>query len=96
MPLEQEIVFITPGVFSDGGGFVIWVDGQGRVHVTKVPPSDPEVRAEIAAAIEVLNAATSMRDQALAQRFAQFAQTILQARVTELRGIAGEVASVAA
>lgn len=40
--LENGFLFVTAGVTNDGGGFGFYIGSDGKLHVVKVPPWDPE------------------------------------------------------
>jgi hypothetical protein len=75
----MRILFVTPGVFTDAGGFAIYFGSDGKLHVKRVPGWDPAVR-ELAAAVQVLDAAATMKDAHAAQKFVDFAENILNTR----------------
>jgi hypothetical protein len=80
----MRIVLVTPGVFTDAGGFIVYMGSDGKLHVKRVPGWDPGVRAEIGAAVQILDQLHAVKDANVAQRFTEFATGILNARAGEI------------
>lgn len=78
-------MYTTPGVFTDAGGFVIYIGSDGKVHVKRIPPWDPGVRGELAAAAHVLDAAATLKDAHTAQKIVDLVEGVLNSRVGALR-----------
>jgi hypothetical protein len=62
----------------------IVVDGNGRVHVVRVPGWNPEVMAEITGAVQVIAQSSRIKDPAIQKQFVQFGESIIQARSKEI------------
>ena len=86
-----QIVLITAGVFSDAGGFIIYVGSDGKLHVKKVPPWGPDgFRVDIDRGLSLLTAAARVKDARLAGELEKTGLQALQQHVGELRKL-GEI-----
>jgi hypothetical protein len=90
----MEIAFVSPGVLTDAGGFIIYIGSDGKVHVKRVPPWDPETRAELQAAFAVLEHAGQIRNQAVAQQFLAVSERVIQQHAGALQKGVGELQPV--
>ena len=72
----MEIAFITPGVLTDAGGFIIYIGSDGKIHVKRVPPWDPETLGELQAAVAVLDNVSAIRNEAVAGQFLKVAEGV--------------------
>jgi hypothetical protein len=85
--LSEWMVF-TPGAFSDGGGFVIYLGKDGKIHVKRIPPWDPQVRWELTAAMAILDHAARVQNAVIAGRLEDAAAEIIQTHADEITKIA--------
>ncbi len=74
------LVFVSPGVGVDGGGWGI--DGSGHIH--RIPPWNPEVLAAITAATNVMAEAAKVNDKALRRRMERFATSLIEEKSKEI------------
>ena len=86
MPAETQVYFFTPGALTDAGGLAFYIGSDGKVHVVRIPPWNPEVLSEINAAVHVLNQAASIKNEAVQQRFTHLAESVVQSRAKEITG----------
>lgn len=88
--------FAAFNVLVDNGIFEIYRGSDGKLHIRFIlPDPPPELMGELRAVAAVLNEASRLTNRATAEKFQQFAESLLNARAKELNGIlehAGEVA----
>jgi len=70
--------FFSPGVFSDGGGFVIYPGHDGKLHIKYIPPREPVLTSvNLAASLAAL--AERAGNEAFGKQLRGMAETILNA-----------------
>jgi hypothetical protein len=83
--LGGQIIFISPGVFNDAGGFEIVRDLDGTVHVVPVPPWDGvDAASALNAVVSTLNLAAVTEKPGLAAKLQNIAQTITDSYSAEI------------
>ena len=86
---------VAMNVVAGNGIFEIYIGADGKLHIRWIlPDPPPDLLAELRAVSVVLNEAAQLKDRATAEKFRQFAETILASRAKELGGImehAGEL-----
>lgn len=85
----MEIAFMSPGVLTDAGGFMIYVGSDGKLHVKKVPPWNPETLNELKAVFDVLEGVGQIRNQKVQQELLRVAEQVAQPHVGELQKAVG-------
>lgn len=85
----MEIAFISPGVLTDAGGFIVYVGSDGKLHVKRVPPWNPETAAELGAAFAAIDGASRIKNQVVAQQFLNAATHVLGQHLGELERAVG-------
>ncbi len=90
----MEIAFVSPGVLTDAGGYIIYIGSDGKVHVKHVPGWNPETRAELQTAFAVLERAGEIKNREVAQRFLAASEHVLQRHAGELQKAVGELQAV--
>lgn len=85
----MEIAFMSPGVLTDAGGFIIYIGSDGKLHVKKVPPMGPETVAELTAVFSILEGAGQLRNQKVQQELLHVAQAIAAPHAGELQKAVG-------
>jgi hypothetical protein len=90
----MEIAFVSPGVLTDAGGFILYIGADGKVHVKRVPPWGPEVRAELQLAFAVLERVGEVKNREVAQQFLTASEHVLQQHAGELQRAVGELQAV--
>ncbi|MDQ2858878.1 MAG: hypothetical protein M3R53_09560 [Candidatus Eremiobacteraeota bacterium] len=86
--LEREIVFLSPGVLTDAGGFEIIIVS-GKVTIVPVPGWEAEARIVFDAALAVLGAAKAVGESDMRERLQAAAQNMLQSQAHVLSAYAG-------
>jgi len=86
--LEREIVFLSPGVLTDAGGFEIIIVG-GKVTIVPVPGWEAEARNVFNAALALLGAAKAVGESEMRERLQATAQHILQSQAHVFGSYAG-------
>ena len=76
--------FYSPGAFNDGGGFVIYVDRDGHVHIKRIPPWDPYLRGQIQLAAALVGQAEKTGNAAIASQMRDLAQTIVRSNAEQI------------
>ncbi len=85
----MEIAFISPGVLTDAGGFIIYIGSDGKVHIKRIPPWGPETLRELQAAFAVVEHAGAIKNAAVAEQFLHVAQAVVGQHVAELQKAVG-------
>ena len=85
----MEIAFISPGVLTDAGGFIIVVGADGKVHIKRVPPWSPETLGELRAAVATVDQVGAIKNRAVAEQFMKVAQGVIGQHVGELQKAVG-------
>ena len=90
----MEVVLMTPGIFVDAGGLILYIGADGKVHVKRILPWDPDVLREIYAAVHALEGVNPVRDDKVAKPFIDAAQRVVQAHVKQIQDQIGNALSV--
>lgn len=77
-------MFMSPGVLTDAGGIVITIV-DGKVVIKRVPGWNPEVLAEVTAAVATFAHAGNVENRGVRRELESVAHQVLQARVEELQ-----------
>jgi len=85
----MEIAFISPGVLTDAGGFIIYIGSDGKVHVKRIPPLGPESVAELGAVFAVLESVSAIKSAAVDNELLRVAQDVASKHVGELQKAVG-------
>jgi hypothetical protein len=87
---------VALNVVAGNGIFEIYIGADGKLHIRWIlPDPPPDLLAELRAVTVVLNEAAQLKNRATAEKFQQFAETILASRTKELGAImehAGQLA----
>ena len=87
---------VAMNVLVDNGVFEIYIGADGKIHIRWIlPDPPPDLMAELRAVAVVLNEASQLKNRATAEKFQQFAETLLSSRAKELTGIMENVGQVA-
>ena len=85
--------FYSPGVFSDGGGIIIYPGHDGKLHIKHVPPREP-VLGDLNVLAGLMAYAETVSDEGVRQQLRGLAEKTLadrQAGISEAIGrLAGE------
>ena len=57
---------ISPGVLVDGGGFIITIGPDGKIHIEKVPPWGPDTYRALQKATAILQHASVVEKEGVA------------------------------
>jgi hypothetical protein len=83
--IGNQIIFISPGVFNDAGGFEIARGADGKLHVVPVPPWDgPFTAKALNAVISTLTLAAVTDKPALRSALEDVAAAITEGYSTEI------------
>lgn len=85
----MEIAFMSPGVLTDAGGFIIYIGSDGKVHIKRVPPWNPETLHELQSAFGALEHVGQIQDRAVADQFVKVAQGVITKHAGELQKAVG-------
>ena len=85
----MEVAFMSPGALTDAGGFIIYIGSDGKVHIKRVPPWDPGVRAELQTVFAVLEHAGAIKNAAVQKQFTAAATHVVEAHAAELQKAVG-------
>jgi len=85
----MEIAFISPGVLTDAGGFIIYIGSDGKIHVKRIPPLGPESVAELGAVFTVLESVSAIKNASVDNEFLRVAQDVASKHVGELQKAVG-------
>lgn len=85
----MDIAFMSPGVLTDAGGFIIYIGSDGKVHIKRVPPWNPETLSELQAAVAVVDHVGRIQNRAVADQFLKVAEGVLGKHVGELQKAVG-------
>jgi hypothetical protein len=87
---------VAMNVLVGNGIFEICIGADGKIHIRWIlPDPPPDLLEELRAVAVVLNEASQLKNRTTAEKFQQFAETLLASRARELSGImehAGQVA----
>jgi hypothetical protein len=77
---NTAVIFISSGVFVDGGGF--WIDANGHIH--RIPPWNPETLAQLTVGATMLNNARHITDTNLGRQVESIAQEVITGAMPQL------------
>jgi hypothetical protein len=81
---RSQIIFMSPGVFNDGGGIEIVIGTDGKPHIVRVPPWDgPDTASALNAVASALSLAAITDKPNLRVALENIAQTITQSYAAE-------------
>jgi hypothetical protein len=87
---------VAMSVLVDNGIFEIYIGADGKLHIRWIlPDPPPDLLAELRAVAVVLNEASQLKNKATAEKFQQFAETILASRAKEVAGVMEHTTQVA-
>jgi hypothetical protein len=86
----MDIAFMSPGVLTDAGGFIIYIGSDGKIHIKRVPPWNPETLRELQAAVTVIDQVGRIENRAVADQFLKVAEGVIGKHVGELQKVVGE------
>jgi len=79
---------VAMNVLVGNGIYEIYIGSDGKIHIRWIlPDPPPDLLAELRAVAVVLNAASQLKNRATAEKFQQFAETLLSSRAKELGGL---------
>jgi hypothetical protein len=83
--MTKSLRFASLNILVDNGVYEIYVGSDGKIHIKFIlPDPPPEALAELRAVSAVLNEASKLQNRATAERFEQFAASMLNSRSKEL------------
>ena len=79
---------VAMNVLVGNGIYEIYIGSDGKIHIRWIlPDPPPDLLAELRAVSVVLNEASQLKNRATAEKFQQFAETLLSSRAKELGGL---------
>jgi len=79
---------VAMNVLVGNGIYEIYIGSDGKIHIRWIlPDPPPDLLAELRAVAVVLNEASQLKNRATAEKFQQFAETLLSSRAKELNGL---------
>jgi len=79
---------VAMNVLVGNGIYEIYIGSDGKIHIKWIlPDPPPDLLAELRAVAVVLNEASQLKNRATAEKFQQFAETLLSSRAKELGGL---------
>jgi len=79
---------VAMNVLVGNGIYEIYIGSDGKIHIRWIlPDPPPDLLAELRAVAVVLNEASQLKNRATAEKFQQFAETLLSSRAKELGGL---------
>ena len=79
---------VAMNVLVGNGIYEIYIGSDGKIHIKWIlPDPPPDLLAELRAVSVVLNEASQLKNRATAEKFQQFAETLLSSRAKELGGL---------
>ena len=80
---------VAMNVLVGNGIYEIYIGSDGKIYGIKwiLPIPPPDLLAELRAVSVVLNEASQLKNRATAEKFQQFAETLLSSRAKELGGL---------
>jgi hypothetical protein len=85
----MEVAFVSPGVLTDAGGFIIYIGSDGKVHIKRIPPLGPESVRELQAVFAILQYAGGIQNRAVADELVKVAQQVATPHAAELQKLVG-------
>jgi hypothetical protein len=85
----MEVAFVSPGVLTDAGGFIIYIGSDGKVHIRRIPPLGPESVRELQAVFAILQYAGGIQNRAVADELVKVAQQVATPHAAELQKLVG-------
>lgn len=70
-------VLFTVGGLNCGPGYIIYIGSDGKIHVKRVPPRNPELSVQFDAAISILEHALLAKNVKIEEKLITAAQSIL-------------------
>ena len=87
---------VAMNVLVENGIFEIYIGSDGKIHIRWILPDPPvDLRDELRAVAVVMNEASQLKNRATAEKFQQFAETILASRAKELGGLMENATQIA-
>jgi hypothetical protein len=86
---QMEIAFMSPGVLTDAGGFIIFIGSDGKIHIKRIPPWGPETLSELQTAVAVIDHVGRIQNRAVADQFLKVAEGVIGKHVAELQKVVG-------
>ena len=83
-------------MLTDGGGYEFYLGSDGKWHVRRVPPWNPDLLNELVAAVDILRQASTIKDAHVAQKFVNFASSVIDNRTQQIVGYLNKVEPAAA
>jgi hypothetical protein len=80
----DSFLFMSPGVGTDAGGWVLKVVN-GKVVVVPVPGWNPQVLEEVTTAVNILAASANIKDQTIKRQMKDVAEGIVNTRGKEIQ-----------
>jgi hypothetical protein len=62
--MAVRAAIVTGGVLVDAGGFIIFIGSDGKIHIKKIPPWNPEVFK----AIQVIQSSQVIPDKTISKK----------------------------
>jgi hypothetical protein len=75
--------YYSPGYFNDGGGFVIYLGHDGKLHIKYVPPREP-VLSQLNLAASLMAHAEGIGDASIANQVRDLAQAVLNSNSEQI------------
>lgn len=75
--------YYSPGYFNDGGGFVIYVGHDGKLHIKYIPPREP-VLNQLNVAASLMAHAEGIGDAHIANQMRDLAQSVLNSQAEQI------------
>jgi hypothetical protein len=79
------------GIFYDGGGFIIYPGHDGKLHIKRVPPWDPEVMGQLNLAASLVVHAERVADANIATEMRRLAQAVLNSQSRQVMAALSQV-----
>lgn len=77
--------YYSPGYFNDGGGFVIYLGHDGKLHIKYIPPREP-VLSQLNQAASLMAHAEGIGDTDIANQMRDLAQAVLDTHAEQIIG----------
>ncbi|HXP83657.1 MAG TPA: hypothetical protein VN841_03000 [Bryobacteraceae bacterium] len=82
--------YYSPGIFTDAGGVIIYVGKDGKLHVKRVPPWDPNL-SQLNLAASLIAQAENVTDVRIANQMRDLANTILSSQSNQMIGVLNQL-----
>jgi len=83
--LAEEVIFVVGGA-NDAPGFKIVSDGHGGITVVPIPGWNPELSAQLGAALKVIASAANIRQPEASQAILGAATKLAHAEISRMVG----------